>query len=434
MRGTRRDTITRVARLLHATGDVRPVYALLAAVLGVVGLPGQGCLDRPACQDQVGYLLSGVCDPSDGTADVADSELGLDGDTTSAEVDTELALDGDATIVEVDAQDSGGPGPNDPCAAVVLVHTEASYLLAPACPGASWQSLDAAIPGLPGPPDQLGVDSELGWYWYVTEEECGAGASCLGLATYGAPTGSGAELLLDINGDSLEVREDVPAATRDGETVVFTGVSGGLHASHRDGQRWTAPTVLTAASPFDHHGYPSFTSDGLSVVFSCWSGDLYVDSDESTVHVCQVGLDGNGFELRVRAGDDPVSDPTAGDTAVPGEQQPVIHDSSSAARLVNPSVVPGTTDVVFHAEFPDATIVYRHPAGEAASAVNNQYKGDRFPCALPDGRIASVNRDELDDGKQGVKVMNGDGAEVFFLPDPVGVEAWQILGLTCGAP
>ena len=125
------------------------------------------------------------------------------------------------------------------------------------------------------------------------------------------PRGDG-EILARLSRDRLtleEVRPDgaavylegMAAISDDGDTVVFPA-SGGpnaidLFVTQRDESGvWSAATVLTAASPRPNNNQPSWTRDGLGLVFNCGAER---DPESGDNDACGVSLEGGSVDVLV---------------------------------------------------------------------------------------------------------------------------------------
>lgn len=190
-----------------------------------------------------------------------------------------------------------------------------------------------------------------------------------------------------------------------GDTVVFSGPDGphdsDLWVTHRQGDAWTAPELLTPDSNHADHQQPSISADGTRVLFDCVELDTH--------DICEVGIDGSDMHVVVSHLDDPSG--TFGRT-----HHAVYADDGS---------------IVFEAAWPGEAI-WRVRPGEPPSLVGPGYADDHSPCILPGGAIASIwyGREANQGGTAELKIMTEDGLDYGMLLADVDVFD---IGLGCGA-
>ena len=218
---------------------------------------------------------------------------------------------------------------------------------------------------------------------------------------------SSGELLVTPNG--VIHPEEFSAVASGGNLVVYSYGDGphtiDLWAVTRQGSGWSAPVLLTAALPFDHHTQPAISADGSTVVFNC-DPDM-LDGQQGTA-VCEVGTDGTGFRTVIGPEDGP------GGTAT--------------NALHHPDYAPDGS-IVFEADWYGEQI-WRISPGGTAIRITDAFNNDNSPCVLPDGRIVSLWLDRAGgNGDHEIKVMAADGGASFMAL--TGLDVFD-LGLGCG--
>jgi hypothetical protein len=182
----------------------------------------------------------------------------------------------------------------------------------------------------------------------------------------------------------------VPAGTSGGEAVLLAGeaihpegwavvgsggdlvvypLSGGPHAidlwaTRRAGEGWSAPLLLTAGSAYAYNHTAALSADGLRLVFDC-GNEPYAGAGTA---ICEVAADGTGFRV--------VVGPEAGPLGSPD------------AALHHPDYEPDGA-IVFQASWDGG--LWRVPAdADEPQPVGAAPSADLAPCAMADGRIASI--------------------------------------------
>lgn len=349
----------------------RSVPALVLALLSSV----------PGCLFEVPPILDGEDGETEGSGR-EDESTGADAgaDETSAADDT----GGDPT----------GSAPGEGHLAFVL-YGEPHVM--PAQAGAGLRplraELDALAPGIDEPFVQLSSDGE--WLLLSSERfhpEC-VGDPCLSRVPIAATSG---EALVDPTGAPIRM-EGGAAVGSGGTRVVFDG-GGGPHATDlwltsREADGWTSPLLLTAASPYAYHSVPSLHPSEPRVVFDC--GDEPYGGPGTAV--CEVGLDGTGLVV--------VWSPA---------QAPAGTEPGGA--LHHPSYTPDG-GLVFEGAWTGEEL-WSLPLGAAEPVrIRSDRNNDNSPCALPDGRVASLWLDRP--GGEGLhelelKSLDGATAEVIL--------------------
>jgi hypothetical protein len=282
---------------------------------------------------------------------------------------------------------------------------------APATPENISAELDAQSPATPvgasGPLDAWGGASRDGrWLVLLSQRfdpDC-AGWACLSVL----PADLSSAETIHANGQAIHASG--PAAIADGgDLVVYPDADGpheyDLWTVRRQGDGWSAPILLTAASPYADHGEPAISDDGAEVVFDCGNSQYMVNDTA----ICEVGVDGSNFRVLLTPDRGPAG-------------------SSADAALRHPVFAPDGA-ILFEADW-TVPSVWRLAAGvSSAERVASAFDDDHQPCALPDGRIASLwqGRAGNDQSVHELKVMAPDGSSYAML-----VTGADIADATCG--
>jgi hypothetical protein len=341
-------------------------------------------------------------------------EADADGAIAGAENDDEAVVtdenapvppEAETAIQEATAQPAveGGAAASGPGRIVFEATDEAGirhmYRIA-AEAGATLEDLSLALDEL-GPTardEWVGISPDGDWLLLGTERfdpDC-AGWPCLAVV----PADLSSAEVVQIAGEAVH-----PAnfgAITGGNLIVYPA-DGGPHALDlwaiaREGDGWSPPLLLTGDSEFAFHDAPALASDGSRVLFNC--GDQPY-AEEGTA-ICEVGTDGAGFRVVVTPDDGPASVPAGG----------ALHHADYAPD----------GGIVFQSRWTDA--VWRLPPGEAVpEPVGPAFNADNAPCALADGRIASLWLGRPgNEGLYELKVMTPDGAAYVMLVTGMAVE------------
>jgi hypothetical protein len=276
----------------------------------------------------------------------------------------------------------------------------------PASTGASAVDVSAALNRLPpGARDEWLNTSPNGQWLLMSTERFGCGGwACL--ARLGASLRTGA--VIRASGSALHA-DAFGAVSSDGRTVVYPQ-GGGPHV--RDlwvtrliAGRWTAPALLTGASPQRYNMQPAISGDGRRVLFDCGPG---VPEIAGTA-ICSVSTSGG-----------PVTQ-VIGPTDGPG---------GTAHNLVHHAAFGSDGAVVFEADWRGEQI-WRLAPGSRRPLLVSRVHDDNSPCVLPDGRIASIYFD---------RPGNRSGIGELRIADPYGGHGTEVLsgrdvadiGIGCG--
>jgi hypothetical protein len=273
----------------------------------------------------------------------------------------------------------------------------------PARAGAAPEDISRALDRLsPEAADRWLIPSADGrWLLLETERfdrEC-AGWACLALVAGDLSSGS----VVRANGELVRPR-GVGAVAAGGDLIVYPMDKGSheldLWAIGRRPNGWSAPRLLTGASPYAWHARPALSADGRRVVFHC-GNQSYPGPGTA---VCEVGVDGQGFRVVLTPADVALGDGTA-------------------VALDMPTYAPDG-GIVFQVAEPSEGI-WRLPAGarEAERVIDRGLAR----CVLPDGRIVALTGDRPGNtaGVKEIEVLTADAtAGVMALIDQdVGEEA-----------
>ncbi|MBN1963603.1 MAG: right-handed parallel beta-helix repeat-containing protein, partial [Anaerolineae bacterium] len=153
--------------------------------------------------------------------------------------------------------------------------------------------------------------------------------------------------------------------------MVYAGSDGphvlDLYATRRTDSDWSAPQLLTAASPYAWNDMPHLSADASRVVFDC--GDEPYGA--SGTAICEASTDGSGLRVVLTPADAP-----------PG--------LTAGGALHHPAFAPDDA-VIFEGTWNQGEQIWRLAAGAATpELLSGEYGNDNSPCVLPDGRIASL--------------------------------------------
>ncbi len=282
-----------------------------------------------------------------------------------------------------------GAGPGD--SGHVTFGDGAAVFRVAARPGATPDDVSALVGAGGGAPERrLNLSPGGTTYVFETGDLGCATGTCVAVAPVADPA---AAALIAPGGAPVDGAEGRAAVDDAGGLVVFAA-SGGPHdrdlfVTRRAGAAWSAPQLLTAASPHPWNDTPSLSADASHLVFDCGP----TANAGAGTSICEVGVDGRELAVVVGPADAPATITSAG---------PVHHAAYAGDELV------------FEADW-DGERVWRLGAGgpRVVGAVDN----DNSPCALADGRLASLylGRPGNTDGWHELKLMAADGRELAML-------------------
>jgi hypothetical protein len=195
-----------------------------------------------------------------------------------------------------------------------------------------------------------------------------------------------------------------------GDLIVYPD-DGGPHqidlwAIRRQGSGWSAPQLLTGASPYAYQTYPSLSADGARVLFDC-ANEPYGAAGTA---ICGVGADGAGFHVVISPADAPPGVPATGGALTHARYQ-------------------ADGGFVFAADWGGESVWRLAPGATVPEHVGAGFNNDNTPCVLPDGRIASLWLDRPGGaGIHELKVMTPDGASYAMIVTGIDIEE-----ISCGA-
>jgi hypothetical protein len=249
----------------------------------------------------------------------------------------------------------------------------------------------------------VNISPDGGWLLFSSERFGCDGWACLALVAADFSAGEA----ISITGSGVVHTEGRSAVASGGNLVVFPSFGGphakDLYAISNDGSGWSAPLLLTGASPFDYHDCPALSDDGTRLVLDC--GDV-----PGEMSLCEVGSDGNSFSTLLSPGDP---------QAPPGSEG--FHHPDYAAD--------GSYLVEIRINGND-TLWQLAGAGATPTPVAG-LTNDNSPCGLADGRVASLwlERAGNTNGYHELKVMALDGSDLVMLQ--IDIDIFDT-GLGCG--
>jgi hypothetical protein len=264
----------------------------------------------------------------------------------------------------------------------------------PATAGATMVDVSNALNAIAAGMDNaasLGLDGA--WIALDTTRLGCVSGDCLAIAS-----ATGTQIsLVRIAGSEVPVSAR-PTVAPGGAAVVYPA-SGGphaidLYASRSVGGAWSAPVLLTAASPFPSHHDIAFSFDGTSVVFDCAPSDYQAPGGA----ICEASIDGHSFRKVIGAAD------------LPG--------ATASNEVHHPAYAPNGS-IVFEADWNGSEAIWRLAAGSNTPTRVSpaDETDDNSPCVLPDGRIVSLwlGRPGNTSNLHELKVMNADGTGTVML-------------------
>jgi hypothetical protein len=274
--------------------------------------------------------------------------------------------------------------------------------------GATPENLTAALDRLASGNDNW-LNTSANGEWLVLDTER-FDPDCAGFACLAVVTGALASPE-SVRADGQVIHPDgFGAITSAGDAIVFPSAGGphnlDLWITRRSGGAWSAPQLLSGASPYAFNAQPSISNDGRLVVFDC--GPVQYAGEGTAI--CQVGMDNTGFRV----------------VLTPANAPPGL---SERGALHSPSVAPDGS-IVFEGDW-DGERVWRLPAGASVPVrVGTDFPNDNSPCVLPDGRVVSLWLDRPGGpGVHEIKVMTADASNFFVLQTGVDVAD---TGIGCG--
>ncbi len=288
--------------------------------------------------------------------------------------------------------DGAGPdaaAPGDP-GHVVFGDGAAVYRIA-ARPGATPEDVSALVGAGGGAPERrLNLSPAGRTYVFETGDLGCATGTCVAVAPVDDPA---AAALVAPGGAPLDAAESRSAVADDGALVVFAAGGGphdrDLFATRRQAGAWSAPALLTAASPHAWNDTPALAPDAARVRFDCGP----TANAGAGGSLCEVGVDGDALAVVLSPADAPAIIVDAGP----------LHHAGYAGD-----------DVVFEADWDGERVWRWGPAGFVQVGAGDN---DNSPCALADGRIASLylGRPGNTTGRHELKLMAADGRELAML-------------------
>lgn len=267
--------------------------------------------------------------------------------------------------------------------------------------------------GSPGDDVNIGISRDGNWLSLTTTRfGCGSWA-CLALVTTsptGATSTSGSLVMVAGPNAGVVHPENRVAVARDAAFVVYSA-SGGTHthdlwlapaSGDPSSGAFGTPTNITAGSTFDLNDLPALSPDEKTVVFDCQAA-----SSGGSQNICVVNTDGTGFKSLV------------GPTSLSGHTTDDVHSGD---------YVPDGT-VVFEASWEAEQIWHRDLQGNL-SQIAPTMTNDNSPCALPDGRVASLwlERPGNPSGYHELKVSTLEGSyEMVLINQDI-----NDIGIGCG--
>jgi hypothetical protein len=233
----------------------------------------------------------------------------------------------------------------------------------------------------PGTDDWINVSADGSTFVLATERfdpQC-KGWACLAVV----PADLSGGTVVTVDGEAIHP-DSRAAISPDGSAIVFPK-GGGPHeldlwVTIRSGDAWSAPVLLTGNLDYQYSDSPAFSPDGKRIAFTCGNQPY---GGEGTA-ICWVNADGS--------------------------------------RLAE--VISGLHPYLHPAFSPDGSLLFATDRGiarlvagsDGSDPIGLAFSNDNAPCALPDGRIASLWIDRPGgSGRHELKVMSADGTSYVML-------------------
>jgi len=271
------------------------------------------------------------------------------------------------------------------------------------------EDVSLALNGLASGSEDAGLNTSPDAAWLVLstdrfDPDC-AGWPCLAIVAGDLSAGEAVRA-----GGALVHPEGGGAVASGGKLIVYPNTGGphtlDLWAVTRSGigNDWSAPQLLTGGSSYAYNDFPAISAGGSQVVFDC------KDQPFPSRAICTVGADGTGFRIVLTQAGSPPGFPKTG-------------------ALHHPDYAPDGS-IVFEGDWGGEQI-WRLPLGATEPVrVASQFGNDNSPCALPDGRLASLWLERPGGPSfHELKVMSPDGSSYIMVL--TGVDVFDI-GIGCG--
>jgi hypothetical protein len=242
------------------------------------------------------------------------------------------------------------------------------------------------------------ISPDGGWLVFaVTTPQC---ESCLAVSSAPFLTYE----IIKVAGQAIQYVESM-AIGPNGDVVLYSASGPHLRDiySVRRGTTWASSsgaTLLTGASTYARHEMGSVSYDGSKAIFGCTPGDDFQSEGSA---ICEASVDGGNFRV-----------------------------------VLAPGIGAGKGFTAFHHPgwFPDGSTVlegltpvekiYRYASGAAAPVLISRQGNDNSPCALPDGRVASLQETTI----HRLQIAEPEGGASFMLT-PDGIDVADV-GISCG--
>lgn len=213
-------------------------------------------------------------------------------------------------------------------------------------------------------------------------------------------------------GGNEVVIEGIPAIANSGDTLVYPAQGGphmrDLFLTKKTGTTWSAPTLLTGASPYPYNNMPGLTFDQKRALFDCGMAPY---PEGGVNDSCEVALDGSGFRVVVQS------------TTLPGSRQ--MHVQFPRDSL---------DGVLFESAWPldggsPETIWLRSGSG-TPTPIGKNFNNAVSPCGLRDGRfgVLWLGRPGNASGAHELSLASRDGTVLGALTPDVDVDD---IGIGC---
>lgn len=277
---------------------------------------------------------------------------------------------------------------------ITYLYNDELYRIA-ALPGADPENISDTLDAISsGADDSINVSPNGEWYLISSQR---FHADCDGWACLTISNSDFSHNEVIISNGSVIHGEGPSAVNSAGNSIVYSYENEvhirDLWSVTRKAGQWSAPLLLTEASPFQYNTVPAISNEGDRVIFEC-GNEPYLNKS-----ICEVKLDGTGFRV-------------------------VFTPDSHYMAARTPDYAPDGTIVAEIDVTEQGESIYKIvPDTGQITPVNLEFTNDNSPCLLSNGNIVSLWLDrEGGNGVHELKVMDNSGSGYFMLLTDIDIE------------